>query len=223
LRKIAWPPLLPSLSDETAQRSAICLPCHTPDPSRASAPFASAAALWLGRGGLDPTTGASLEGPAPLAGLDGGCLHCHKGDGESCGEPASFARRVPSREGMGTLPGFPSTTVGGNHTFAARWQDCVECPKEDPKRPGGIQQRARQLYLDARLFRVLGDVRPLHASTAEIRRNIPARRALWNLLLLLEDKAAEVHNPPYAKTLLESAESILRSRAAAREPGRSQR
>jgi uncharacterized radical SAM protein YgiQ len=37
--------------------------------------------------------------------------------GESRGKPASFARRVPSREGMGTLPGFPyeinCTAVGG--------------------------------------------------------------------------------------------------------------
>lgn len=199
LRKVARPALLPPLPAENARRSEICLPCHTPDLTRTAAPFASAGAIWLGRGGLDPATGAALEGPAPLAALDGGCLHCHKGDG------------------------LPSTTVGGNHTFAARWQDCIECPKEDPKRPGGIQQRARQLYLDARLFRVLGDVRPLHASTAAIRRNTPAGRALWNLLLLLEDKAAEVHNPLYARALLESAESVLRSRAAAREPGGGQR
>jgi hypothetical protein len=198
LRKVARPALLPPLPAENARRSEICLPCHTPDLTRTAAPFASAAALWLGRGGLDPATGAALEGPAPLAALDGGCLHCHKGEG------------LPS-------------TVGGNHTFAARWQDCVECPKEDPKRPGGIQQRARQLYLDARLFRVLGDVRPLHASTAAIRRNTPAGRALWNLLLLLEDKAAEVHNPLYAKALLEGAESVLRSRADARKPGVGQR
>jgi hypothetical protein len=136
-----------------------------------------------------------MVGPAPLAALDGGCLHCHKGDG----------------------------TRGGNHSLAARWQDCVECPKEDPKRPGSIQQRARKLYLDARLFRVLGDVRPLHASSAKLRRDTKAGRAFWNLLLLLEDKAAELHNPPYAEALIESAEAVLRQPAAVRELVRGQR
>src|SRR4029079_8224129 len=37
--------------------------------------------------------------------------------GMTRGEPASFARRVPSREGLGTLPGFPSSfrTAGDDH------------------------------------------------------------------------------------------------------------
>ena len=191
LRKIARPAVLPALPAESARRSAICLPCHTPDPSQADAPFASAAAIWLGRGGLDPASGAALEGPAPFADLEGGCLFCHKGERDD-------------------------STVGGSHTFAARRQDCDKCPQQDPRRPGGIRQRAKQLYLDARLHRVLGDVHPVHASTAVIRRNNPAGRALWNLLLLLEDEAAEIHNPPYAKALLDSAESLLRSPTAAR-------
>src|ERR1017187_1192515 len=189
LRKVAHPVLLPALPAESARRSEICLPCHTPGESATSAPFASTAAIWLGRGGLDPATGAAMEGPAPFADLEGGCLHCHKGDGSR----------------------------GGSHTFASRWQDCAECPKDDPKRPGSVFQRARQLYLDARRYRVLGDVRPLHASKATIRRDTPVGRALWNLLLLLEDKAAEIHNPPYAQALLDSAESVLRSQAVARE------
>jgi hypothetical protein len=199
LRKVAHPKLLPALGAESA-RSEICLPCHTPDPSAGGAPFASAAAVWLGRGGLDPATGAPLEGPAPLAALDGGCLHCHQGDADE----SARAR-------------------GNGHTFAARLEKCRDCPQKDPKRPGGIQQRARQLYLDARLYRVLGEVRPLHASTARIRRDTRAGRALWNLLLLLEDQAAEVHNPPYAKALLDSAETVLRSRNGARELGRAHR
>jgi hypothetical protein len=73
------------------------------------------------------------------------------------------------------------------------------------------------LFVQARLQRIVGDVRPLHASRAVIRRNTPERRALWNLLLLLEDDAAEIHNPPYARALLESADSVLRSPRAKRK------
>jgi len=192
LRKVEHPALLPVLPADISRRSEICLPCHTPDLSQPVPPFASAAAIWLGRGGLDPSTGAAMQGPAPLADLEGGCLHCHRGE-------ADGAR-------------------GSSHSFVATRESCPACPKLDPKRPDGVQRRARQLYLDARLYRVLGDVRPLHASTAILRRDSPTRRALWNLLLLLEDKAAEIHNAPYASTLLESAERVLRSRSAPREP-----
>ena len=191
LRKVTHPSLLPALPAQSARRSEICLPCHTPDLTRTAAPFASAAAIWLGRGGLDPATGAPMEGPAPFAEVEGGCLHCHTGK--------------------------PDGARGSNHTFTAELAACPDCPQEDPKRTGGIQQRARKLYLDARLYRVLGDVRPMHASTAPIRRDTPAGRALWNLLLLLEDKAAEVHNPPYARALLAGAETVLRSPVAVRE------
>ena len=191
IRKVEISPLLPALANKSASRSNICLPCHTPDPSGTSAPFASAAAIWLGRGGLDPDTGAPMEGPAPLAEIEGGCLHCHTGK--------------------------PDGVRGSNHTFAAPPESCVDCPKLDAKRPDGVRSRARQLYLDARLYRVLGDVRPLHASTRLIPRTSPAGRALWNLLLLLEDNAAEIHNAPYANALLESAETILRSPTAVHE------
>jgi methylated-DNA-protein-cysteine methyltransferase-like protein len=37
----------------------------------------------------------------------------------SRGEPASFARRVPSREGSGTLPGFPSKSSSYRRIYAA--------------------------------------------------------------------------------------------------------
>ena len=201
LRKVEHPRLLPALSAANARRSEICLPCHTPDLTRGTAPFASAAAIWLGRGGLDPATGAALEGPAPLAEVEGGCLHCHTGNVHP----------------LAKVLGLPREAFGDNHTFTADRKTYPGGPGPELMHPAGIQRRARQLYLDAKLYRVLGDVRPLHASKTTLRRDTPAGRALWNLLLLLEDKAAEIHNPPYAWALLESAESALRPRAAARE------
>ena len=200
LRKVARPGLLPALSAANASRSEICLPCHTPDPKRSRAPFASAAAIWLGRGGLDPATGAALEGPAPLAEVEGGCLHCHTGNVHP----------------LAKVLDLPREAYGDNHTFTADRKTYLEGPGPDLMHPAGIQRRARQLYLDAKLYRVLGDVRPLHASKATLRRDTAAGRALWNLLLLLEDKAAEIHNPPYAWALLESAETVLRPRAGGR-------
>jgi hypothetical protein len=200
LREVAHPVLLPALPAESKRRSEICLPCHTPDMARPTAPFASAAAIWLGRGGLDPASGAAMEGPAPLAEAKGGCLYCHYG---------SVHPAVRQYD-------MPRDVYGDDHSFTADWKTCPGGTGADPMHAAGVQRRARQLYLDARLYRVLGDVRPLHASKATIRRDTPAGRALWNLLLLLEDKAAEIHNPPYAWALLESAEKVLRSKSATR-------
>src|SRR6185503_16115716 len=60
-----------------AERSRVCLGCHAPDAAD-GAPAASATALWLGRGGLDPATGRPLEGPAPHATIAGGCVGGHR-------------------------------------------------------------------------------------------------------------------------------------------------
>ena len=47
----------------------------------------------------------------PSAEVDAACYLC-AGSGQSRGEPASSARRVPSREGPGTLPGVPGQIDG---------------------------------------------------------------------------------------------------------------
>jgi uncharacterized radical SAM protein YgiQ len=58
--------------------------------------------------------------------------------GESRGKPASFARRVPSREGLGTLPGFPyeinCTAVGGTRASGGQVVrlPSFEAVSEDP-------------------------------------------------------------------------------------------
>jgi hypothetical protein len=50
----------------------------------------------------------------------------------------------------------------------------------------------------------------VHASGARIDRGTPVGRALWDVLLVLEDPAAAAHNGPYARALLDAAELALR-------------
>ena len=40
-------------------------------------PSASAAAIWAGRGGIDPATGSPLEAAPAQQGTQGACLDCH--------------------------------------------------------------------------------------------------------------------------------------------------
>jgi hypothetical protein len=96
----------------SAGRGALCLSCHAPSNDGASA-------VWLGRGGLDPRTGASLAGPAPHAAIEGGCVACHRG---------------PDGGGRGS-----------GHTFAASAAACRGChgPLE---RDAGLRDRALRLW-----------------------------------------------------------------------------
>ncbi len=78
LRRIALPAGFAHVPKDAREASAVCFDCHTPDPE-ASVPSASAAALWAGRGGIAPNTGAPLLGKSPHTAIDGGCGGCHQG------------------------------------------------------------------------------------------------------------------------------------------------
>ena len=80
LRTVRRPALLAgAVVPAPAEKSRICLACHTPDPSD-DAPAASAAALWLGRGGLEPGDGRAAHG-ADAARRDRGRLRRVPPDG----------------------------------------------------------------------------------------------------------------------------------------------
>jgi hypothetical protein len=64
-----------------------------------------------------------------------------------------------------------------------------------------------------RLWSALGHTSssdPPHASRPAIDRGTTRGRAGWNVLLVLEDPAAAVHNPRYARQLLDAAAEVLR-------------
>ena len=70
-----------------------------------------------------------------------------------------------------------------------------------------IRARAEQLWHSLRG----GEYRaPAHAAQAiAADRTTPRGRAIWNLLLVLEDPAAGAHNARYAQALLDAAASVI--------------
>ena len=162
--------------------SNVCLPCHTPDAADAR-PTATAAALWLGRGGLDPATGAPMTGAPLHAGVAGGCIGCHRGG------PDNIDR-------------------GAGHGFRATAAACAPCHGSAPP-ASDVRARAQQLWR-----RLAGrDVTdPAHARVRDgvtVDRRTPYGRAVWDLLLVLEDPAAGAHNARYARALLDASASVI--------------
>jgi hypothetical protein len=153
--------------------SEVCIDCHS--PGSGPLPAASAAAIWSGRGGFDAKTGAPLEGPAPHAGDARGCLVCHDSG------PAELER-------------------GKGHAFAASPTRCTPCHAEPPPRRPELAERARAL-LDE-ILPLARRSAPPHAEPLAHALSPERARVLRNALLVLEDPAADVHNPVYAGRLL---------------------
>ena len=189
LRATPKPALLANAAGAADVPNSVCLPCHTPDPLETT-PSASTAALLYGRGGLDPLTGKPLMGPAPHLTVPGGCVSCHRSG------PENLER-------------------GAGHAFQAPPQTCLPCHRKLPM--NGIRARAENLWQISRGREYPDPAHPVHAGRAgEIApdRSTPRGRAIWNLLLVLEDRAADAHNAPYARVLLDAAESVLQKRRA---------
>jgi hypothetical protein len=191
LRATPRPALLATAELASGGLSAVCLGCHTPAVDD-GAPTASAAALWLGRGGVDPETGASLDGPAPHARVASGCVGCHATG------PAGLER-------------------GASHGFVAGSASCARCHSQALP-PDDLRARAEALWT---AWRPRGapavgagavGAGPPHARGAALDRRTPLGRAAWDVALVLEDPAAAAHNAPYARLLLAAAERAFNSR-----------
>lgn len=176
-RKPDVPALLADAFGATAEKSRVCLSCHAPTAGEGS-PSATASAIWLGRGGLDPRTGAAITGAAPDGALPGGCLGCHGGG------PEGLER-------------------GSGHGFRATRSKVADRT---------IATRARALFdriVAARIAKP--DAGPPHASAPRFDLGTPEGRAAWDVALVLEDPAADVHNAGYARALLDAAEGVVRT------------
>jgi hypothetical protein len=170
--------------------SSICLNCHAPDAADAR-PGASAAALWLGRGGLDPATGAAMTGAPIHAGVAGGCIGCHR----AAREDANVER-------------------GAGHGFRAPPSVCAACHGQPPS--SDVRERARRLW---RLLGPRESTGPAHARDDDgvaVDRRTPLGRATWDLLLVLEDPGAAAHNARYARALLDAAAPVIEAKAERR-------
>ncbi len=190
LRALPVPAALGALPEGLAGASRVCLNCHAPADAEGP-PEASAAALMLGRGGVDPKTGEALSGTAPHASASQGCLSCH----------------AEGPEGLGR---------GANHAFAAGTAACAACHAAPPARDRTLAARARDLA--ERLGAPRQTPRngePPHATGAARPPDVALGRALRDVKLVLEDPAADVHNPSYARMLLAAAEAALSAGGAA--------
>jgi hypothetical protein len=194
VREIRTPALLADASELLQSSSKTCLPCHAPDGTD-GLPQASASALLAGRGGIDPRTGAPLIGPTPHLGVPNGCIGCHD-------------------------RGPVGLTRGANHAFAPNPERCPSCHATAKPVVSSLFEQAADLWRTLVDRRVVLHVptrdEPLPAHATDTLRGdpkSPLSRAAKNLALLLEDRAAAVHNPAYAKLLLEkSREAIGRAR-----------
>jgi hypothetical protein len=177
LRAPAPPALLAGVAPG---RSAICLGCHTPDRDEGK-PSASAAALFYGRGGVDPETGAPLAGAVAHARVADGCVGCHRS-------------------------GPTNVEHGAGHRFATAWRTCAPC-HPTPVSGSDLPERARRLWAAWRGGG--GGEVPAHAGELRLDRSTARGRAGWNILLVLEDPAAAAHNAPYARSLLAASERAM--------------
>lgn len=183
LRDFPLPQTLPNPPASFRGVSRVCISCHAPS-SNTLRPEASAAAIVAGQGGLEPETGAPLSFAAPHAAAPKGCLSCHDS----------------GPEGL---------VLGKSHGFRASQASCARCHASPPSRDPSIAQRARQLLAKLDPQHSEGDVgTPWHASYQQLLPTPQRTRALRNVLLVLEDPAADVHGPGYARALLDAAERL---------------
>jgi hypothetical protein len=194
LRAVPLPTSLEGVPIEAP--SAICMPCHAPafaarpldGPLRL--PSASAAAIWAGRAGVDPETGAPLAGTPVHGGVERSCLGCHAGG------PRTFER-------------------GSGHAFAVDRAVCRAChPGGVPDSDSRLQEEARDL-----LSRLRGPTKASSPTTNGPPHVMPSSlpadrrgRAIYDLTLVLEDPAAASHNAPFARALLDAARKVAESR-----------
>ncbi len=185
-------PLPESLEGASVPRpSRVCLRCHAPVASfapgargRTLSPAASAAAIWAGRGGVDPQTGAPLEAPSVHRGVDGGCIGCH-----SAG-PSGLER-------------------GAGHAFKAGTTTCATCHTGEVPDSRAIEREIHEQAVTvlARLVEMTPSIStdwPGHTQGLTLA-NDRIGRAAYDALLVLEDPAAAAHNAPFARVLLEAA------------------
>ena len=190
-------PLPESLAGASvAEPSRICLRCHAPDApfARGSreagrSPSGSAAAIWAGRGGVDPETGGPIEAPSVHGAVEKGCVGCHaKG-------PGGLER-------------------GAGHGFKADLATCTGCHPSGAPDAAPIERqlhdRATSVLTELVALSPSVSTREPHHADAPPLRNDRIGRATYDALLVLEDPASGAHNAPFARALLDAAERASR-------------
>lgn len=126
-------------------------------------------------------TGEPLGLPSPHSAAPRGCLSCHDS-------------------------GPDELMLGKSHAFRAEQSACKRCHESPPGRDASITARAEGLL--ERLDPGRPKARAHHAQPRPPQLDPQRARAIYNVLLVLEDRAADVHHPRYARALLDAAERI---------------
>ena len=178
-------------------RVRLCASCHAPLDAL-PLPAAGAAALWAGRArvpdAVEPGRWQFVGGPAPHAAHGAGCTSCH-----------------------GASPALAAASAV-DHGFRANPAVCANCHRGDAAtREAGaaLELRAQALGLTQRLPEACaiasepGAGPPPHAMSAAACPKPAQQRARYEIALVLEDPAAWVHNPAFARQLLADARAQL--------------
>jgi hypothetical protein len=184
VRRFPLPATLPDPPVSYRGISQVCIACHAPSSDQLP-PEASAASILAGQGGFEPRTGERLTRAAPHAAGPKGCLSCHDS-------------------------GPDALVLGKTHGFQSSDAACLRCHDRRLERNPALALRAQGLLerLDPQQGRPSAD-RPWHARPTRALPTPEQTRALHNVLLVLEDPAADVHHPAYASALLDAAERVL--------------
>jgi hypothetical protein len=153
-----------------------------------------------------PLPPALADAPVPAGARI--CLPCHANGAGSMWLARGGVETATGKPLTGTpIHLLPEGCVGCHrqegHRFVAGTGGCARCHREVPR--AAVFERAMKLW--QRLQRA-----PLHApphSTAPAFGDDPLGRAARNVMMVLDDPAAVIHNPPYARALLDEAERAL--------------
>lgn len=174
--------------------SALCLACHAPAPEQ-PLPSAPSGALWQGQARVPAADGNGWD-VLRVAGahrqVPRGCVGCHG---------AAAAGAQGARANL-------------DHSFRVEPKTCTSCHVPGSSQlsdgPNELAQRARALAQAlARACRVSASAsQPAHASAHEAACDSPRQtRALYEVQLVLQDRAALVHNGALARALLQDAQA----------------
>jgi hypothetical protein len=89
------------------------------------------------------------------------------------------------------------------HRFMAGMSGCARCHRQVPR--VAIRERAMKLWHQ---LQAASQLMPPHAAAPHFADD-RLGRAASNVMLVLDDPAAVIHNPPYARALLDEAERAL--------------
>ncbi len=149
------------------------------------------AQMLLGVGGLSAPGDESIH----YRDIENGCVGCHMGE-------------------------------NSNHTFEPDLDNCQECHTDlDTFDRNGVQTEIQALLDEVKLLLIdagIIDTTLLDSETGEVaNRSVPGAypeavaSAMWDYMFVIEDQSRGVHNPPYAKALLEAAKAALEAPAPA--------